>query len=218
MTNTRANSIGTGGSAIGLTKLNAGPLILSGSNTSSGRTMINAGGLQMAHSAVLGGNSTSSPVTSGTPLDRNGFNTSKVHSLSLNDAGDSSSSVLINNRTTTNAMFFRSVVLAADSTIRTAGKKSLTLGSSTRVNGTTSNSALTVDGARSFNFYLNRMSHCRDRGNSFVGNAFDVGITGPRDGMEIIAFFESESIRTGVMSFLRLDIYKLFIPIKKKLS
>ena len=92
LTNNVSNSTGTGGGAIGLSKLGTGTLILSGSNSYSGGTTIRAGVLTMGNVSALG--SSNNAVTDNGTLDLNSNNASM--------AGLSGSGTIINSAGTNN--------------------------------------------------------------------------------------------------------------------
>jgi len=66
--NAIADSTGTGGGAIGLTKLGTGTLVLSNANTYTGATTINGGKLALSGSGLIA-NSSTITINSGTSLD-----------------------------------------------------------------------------------------------------------------------------------------------------
>jgi autotransporter-associated beta strand protein len=74
-----ANSTGTGGGAIGLVKLGSGTLVLSGSSSYTGGTIVNAGVLRLANANAIG---TGSITISGGILDMNSYSGSSA-TLSL---------------------------------------------------------------------------------------------------------------------------------------
>ena len=63
VTDTLANSTGTGGGAIGLTKLGSGALTLTANNTYTGATTIRAGTLEIGSTGLLGGGSYSGNIS-----------------------------------------------------------------------------------------------------------------------------------------------------------
>ena len=63
-----ANSTGTGSGAIGLIKLGSGTLILTGNNTYTGVTTVEAGTVEVRQANALGGTGTGTTVTSGAAL------------------------------------------------------------------------------------------------------------------------------------------------------
>ena len=69
-----------------LTKAGTGTLLLSGTNTYTGATMINAGSLDIGNTGALGTSSTTT-VRSGAALDLNGFTLSTARPLTLNGTG-----------------------------------------------------------------------------------------------------------------------------------
>lgn len=77
--NNIANSTGTGGGAIGVTKLGTGTLTVSGTNTYTGTTAVNAGTLKLGAAGVIADTSALT-VSSGATFDLNG-NSETVGSL-----------------------------------------------------------------------------------------------------------------------------------------
>jgi len=80
----------------GLNKSNAGSLILSGNNTYTGATTINAGVLNLQSSTGLGATSSGTTVSSGGALELQGGLTVTGESLALNGTGISSNGALRN--------------------------------------------------------------------------------------------------------------------------
>jgi len=72
--NAIANSTGTGGGAIGLTKLGTGSLVMDQTNTYTGATLISAGTLQLGSGGTTGSLSTSSTITNNGTLAFNRSN------------------------------------------------------------------------------------------------------------------------------------------------
>ena len=102
-----------------LTKIGAGTLTLSGSNTYTGSTSINDGILKLADAAALGTSAGGTSVASGAALDLNGFS---ITGESLTIAGDGiSSGGALLNASATAAAWSGSVSMNADTTINTAG-------------------------------------------------------------------------------------------------
>jgi autotransporter-associated beta strand protein len=97
----------TGGTASGVisgsgsvTKNGSGTWILSGANTYTGTTSINAGTLKLGNAAALGTTASGTSITSGAVLDLNGINYSNAEALTVNGTGISGSGAIINSSST----------------------------------------------------------------------------------------------------------------------
>lgn len=124
----------------GIVKTGAGTLTLTGANTYTGATQINAGVVNIQNNTALGTTAAGTTVASGAQLQLQGGITVAGESLSLSGSGPSSTGALQNvsgSNTWTGA-----VSLAADSTIQSASD---TLTVSGTISGATRN--LTVNGS-----------------------------------------------------------------------
>jgi len=138
----------------GLTKLGSGTLTLSGSNTYTGGTQINAGLLAMGSALALGGSNSAVTVASGASLDLAGITgtSTNPYALTISGSGVAGAGALTNSGA--GATFFGTVTLAGDSTIK-VGANGLNLGSATSQNGITGNYALTVTGNNQLDVFGN---------------------------------------------------------------
>ena len=127
---------GTGG----ITKSGAGMLTLTGNNTYSGLTTINAGKLKAGSATAFG--SSAITETSGAVLDLNGQVMTSVGGLTLNGTGIGGSGALINS-STTGATYAGLVTLGSATTI-TGGIGAIALNNASTITGSC---GLTLDGA-----------------------------------------------------------------------
>ena len=131
---------GTGGL---LTKMGAGTLTLSGNNSYTGATSINAGILQVNVNNALGTNAAGTTVANGAALKLNGVSYTTAEALSINGTGISGGGALVNAGTST----YAGAVTAATSATINAGAGSLTFTGGLVKNGTT----LTLTGGGTIN-------------------------------------------------------------------
>ena len=124
----------------GITKTGDGTMILSGTNTYIGPTIVDNGTLRLgAPTSALGTVSGGTTVNSGAVLDLNGYTLSTSEPLTLNGTGISGSGALINSSATA-VTYDGAITLGSASSIGTTGN--LTLGS----NGITGSHNLTKVG------------------------------------------------------------------------
>ncbi|MEI6070957.1 MAG: autotransporter-associated beta strand repeat-containing protein [Verrucomicrobiae bacterium] len=113
-------------SGVGLAKLGAGTLVLTGTNTYTGNTTVSVGTLKVGSAAALGGNSSATSVTAGAALDLNGTTLTNTNALALNGTGVSSTGALTNSGAA--ASYGGVVTLGSASSIGGAGDITLALG------------------------------------------------------------------------------------------
>jgi autotransporter-associated beta strand protein len=129
--------------SFGVTKAGLGTMTLSGSNTYTGATTINAGTLQIgASTSALGTVGGITSVASGAVLDLNGFNLSNAEPLTLYGAGLTASPAGALTNTGGNASYSGPITLGSASTITATSSGTITC-SGTLGTGTF---ALTLDG------------------------------------------------------------------------
>jgi len=121
-TSTFAGVLSNGSSkTLALTKNGSGTLILSGNNTYSGPTNINAGTIQLGSATALG--TSAATIASGAALDFNGQTISNV--LTVQGSGISNSGALLNSNTTTPAALTSDITGASSFTVGGAGNLTL---------------------------------------------------------------------------------------------
>ncbi|MFN2507824.1 MAG: beta strand repeat-containing protein [Chthoniobacterales bacterium] len=126
-----------------VTKNTSGTVILSGANTFTGSTTINAGTLQVNSNNALGTTLAGTTVSNGAALKLNNVNYSTAEALTLNGSGISNGGALVNTGTSTYA---GAITAATDATIN-AGGGTLNLTGGVAKNGTT----LTIAGGGTVN-------------------------------------------------------------------
>lgn len=138
---------------IALTKEGTGVWTLSGTNTHTGLTTINAGSMKLGNTAALGSTLSGTSITSGANLDLNGINYSAAEALTLNGTGISTGGAISNSSATT-ATFGGLIALGSASSI---------IGGSGSINvtntGTISGAALglTLGGAQANNTFYGKL-------------------------------------------------------------
>ena len=143
--NTLATIIRDGtGSITSVAKSGSGLWVLSGANTYTGGTTINAGTLEMGNATALGANNSAATVTSGAVLDLNGttMTSAGTYTLTINGNG-SGKGALINTADYTAAQFYGTVALGSAGTITAISP--ITLGATGTLSGISGNSALTLN-------------------------------------------------------------------------
>jgi fibronectin-binding autotransporter adhesin len=116
-----------------VTKSTSGTVTLSGVNTYTGSTLINAGTLQINTNGALGTTLNGTTVASGAALKLNGVNYTTAEALTLNGSGISGAGALTNSGTST---FAGAITIATNATISPGGG-TLTLSGGISKNGTT---------------------------------------------------------------------------------
>ena len=116
-----------------VTKNTSGLVILSGNNTYSGATTINAGTLQVSSNNGLGTTANGTTVAAGAALNLNNVNYTTTEALSLNGTGVANGGALTNTGTST---FAGAITIATNATIN-AGGGTLNLTGGLSKNGTT---------------------------------------------------------------------------------
>ena len=149
-----ADSSGSGGGAVGLTKLGTNTLLLSGANTYNGNTTVSAGTLQIGNATALGGTTGGTTVASGATLAISGGLTVLSENLTLSGSGVGGGGALrsTSGSNTINSSTSASITIVADTTIGSDAGSTLTLtrNSSNSIKGTNFN--LTLVGAGDFVF------------------------------------------------------------------
>ena len=112
---TLADSTGTGGGALGVTKLGANTLVLTGPNTYTGPTTISAGTLKVGNTTALSTGAVSVTATAAA-LDLNGTTVTNTNALTLNGTGVSSGGALTNSNASA-ASYAGTVALGSASSI-----------------------------------------------------------------------------------------------------
>jgi len=110
-------AVGAIGGAFSLTKLGAGRLTLSGANTYTGGTTINAGTLRVENATALGASTSAVSVAEGAVLDVNAVMTG-TNAVTLNGSGIGGTGALVNFGSI-DATYAGTVTLGSDSTIAT---------------------------------------------------------------------------------------------------
>ena len=213
-----ADNTGTETPVVNLVKQDAGTWVLSGNNTYTGSTTINAGTLQAAASGALG-------KTSQVVLNNGG----SFLVTEANAVNDSAAINLNGGKLAVSGAFDETVgalTLSANSTIdlagfagtlRFGGVGSWASGTNLAIwnwNGINEYGTSVGDGLNNrhvvftnnsgLDSYLDRISFYSDSGSSFVGNAFAVNGFTPGGGTEIIAVPEPESYATALMLLLAI--------------
>ncbi|MGC3988509.1 MAG: autotransporter-associated beta strand repeat-containing protein [Chthoniobacteraceae bacterium] len=121
-TSTYSGVLANGSSkTLALTKNGTGTLVLSGNNTYSGVTNINAGTIQLGSATALGTSATT--IASGAALDFNGQTISNV--LTVQGSGISNGGALLNSNTTTAGALTSDITGASSFTVGGAGNLTL---------------------------------------------------------------------------------------------
>jgi autotransporter-associated beta strand protein len=213
-----ADNTGTETPVVNLVKQDAGTWVLSGNNTYTGSTTVNAGTLQAAASGALAN-------TSQVVLNNGG----SFLVTEANAVNDSAAINLNGGKLAVSGAFDETVgalTLSANSTIdlagfagtlRFGGVGSWASGSNLAIwnwNGIPEYGTAVGDGLNNrhvvftnnsgLDSYLDRISFYSDSGSSFVGNAFAVNNFTPGGGTEIIAVPEPESYATALMLLLAI--------------
>ncbi|NDG71091.1 MAG: hypothetical protein EBY32_07245, partial [Proteobacteria bacterium] len=147
-----SDSSGSGGGAIGLTKLGTNTLLLSGANTYTGNTTVSAGTLQITNAAALGGTTGGTTVASGATLAVSGGLTVLSENITLSGSGVGGGGALrsISGSNTINSSSTANITLLADTTIGSDAGSTLTLTRASSPSITAGNFSLTLVGAGDF--------------------------------------------------------------------
>ena len=138
---TLSGVVANGSGTNGISKTDVGTMNLSGANTYSGPTSINAGTLDLGSTTALG-TSSGTTVSSGAVLDLNGITLSSVRPLTLNGTGLTASPAGALTNTGGNASYSGAITLGSASTITATTSGTLTCSGTVG----TGAYALTLDG------------------------------------------------------------------------
>lgn len=144
----------SGGAGGGITKNGAGLLVLSGSNTYTGATLVSAGTLNLQNNNALGTGTAGTTVSSGAALELQGGITAANGTLTLNGTGDGGNGAL---RSVSGANAWNnSIALGSDATITSSASGNLlTIGNYTANTVAMGSNTLTADGAGDIKFKAN---------------------------------------------------------------
>ena len=120
-------SDGSGGGALSLTKIGTGTQTLSGANTYTGATTVNAGILTLEHDSALGGSGTGTTVSSGAQLQLDQGVTIASEALTISGDGVGGTGALRGNTSNGNVEYGGDITLAANSKIFAGGPGTMTV-------------------------------------------------------------------------------------------